>query len=79
MPFGRKYGHHRKPVMGAKACPLRKIIGTRMVPILLADGSESEYLIRHEVLECGHTMPPVKDFAGETNASSRRCWQCHRT
>jgi uncharacterized UBP type Zn finger protein len=66
----------RKPKMGAKAYPLRKIVGERMVPILLASGKESEYLVRHEVLECGHTMPPRADFVGETNAGKRRCRQC---
>jgi hypothetical protein len=78
MAFRSKYGHARKPRMGAKAYPLRKILGTRMVPLKLADGRDSEYSILHEVLECGHTMRPREDFVGETNASKRRCTQCFR-
>lgn len=29
-----------------------------------------------EVLECGHTIHPPRDFIGETNAVRRRCWRC---
>ena len=31
-----------------------------------------------EVLECGHSQPPVCDLIGETNAVRRRCWRCKR-
>jgi hypothetical protein len=64
--------------MGAKAYPRRKIVGHKMVLVLLADGTESGYFIEHEVLECGHTMRPRSDFVGETNANARRCLQYYR-
>lgn len=78
MAFHHPNRSHRKPVMGAKAYPLRKIVGTRMVEILLADGKPSGVKSFTEVLECGHTMRPREDFAGETNATKRRCRQCYR-
>lgn len=71
----------RKPKfrMGARNYPLRKIVGRRMEPLLLADGTPSEYLVQVEVLECGHTMKPRQDIYGEYNVSAkRRCTQCHK-
>jgi hypothetical protein len=68
--------HRRKPTMGAKGYPLRKIVGRRMVTLALADGTPSQYKIEHELLECGHTMRPRSDFMGETNANARRCRLC---
>jgi len=75
MAFHHPNRSHRKPVMGAKAYPLRKIVGTKMVPIMIGD-KPSQYEVLHEVLECGHTMRPREDFVGETNATKRRCRQC---
>jgi hypothetical protein len=62
--------------VGARAFPLRTIVGRRMEPLRLADGTLSEYAAWAEVLECGHTMFPRSDIFGETNASARRCSQC---
>jgi hypothetical protein len=73
MGFGN---YHRKPRMGAKAHPLRKIVGTAQEPLLLADGTPSGYLVERELLECGHTIRTRTDFAGETIASKRRCPKC---
>jgi hypothetical protein len=78
MAFHHPNRSHRKPEMGAKAYPLRKIIGTRMVEIKLAGGKPSGVEILHEVLECGHTMRPRSDFVGETNTTKRRCLQCYQ-
>ena len=75
MAFHHPNRSHRKPVMGAKAYPLRKIVGEKMVDIIIGD-KPSGYQIRHEVLECGHTMRPREDFVGEINATKRRCRQC---
>jgi hypothetical protein len=79
MAFHAKNRKARKPKMGAKSYPLRKIVGYRMVPLTLAGGIASEYSVEHEVLECGHTMRPRSDFVGETNANARRCRQCAQT
>lgn len=70
MAFHNPTRSKRKPKMGAKAYPLRKIVGSKMVDL------DDEYQIRHELLECGHTMRPRQDFGGETLAGSRRCNQC---
>lgn len=51
--------------------PLRKVVGTVWVEAT-PGGTE----VRKEKLECGHLQFPVSDFAGETNAVRRRCWQC---
>jgi hypothetical protein len=64
------------PRMGAKAFPLRKITGEKMVEIKTAQGGSTGVFIKHEVLECGHTMAPRTDFVGATNATRRRCAKC---
>jgi hypothetical protein len=53
--------------------PLRKIVDRVRVQI-----SDSGATAVKELLECGHLQFPVNDFAGETNAVRRRCWQCGR-
>lgn len=75
--FSRRSKEH-PPKMGAKAYPLRKIVGHKMVEMTLAGGKPSGVSIEHEELECGHTMRPRSDFVGETNANKRRCLQCYR-
>jgi hypothetical protein len=62
--------------MGAKAFPLRKIVGSKQVEILTAQGKSTGVFRQHEILECGHTQVPRTDFVGETNASARRCGKC---
>lgn len=73
----KRHGSRRK---GARSFPLRRIVSTRLEPLMLADGvTPSEYLRPVEVLECGHTMPPRSDIFGETNAGSRRCAECAKS
>lgn len=55
--------------------PLRKIIGYKEVDV---SHNQNGMYLRHEELECGHTVLPRQDIIGETNAYRRRCWQCGR-
>jgi len=75
----RRSKHHpiRKSDGGInRGYPLRKIVGTRDVEIMLVGGQPSGVFMKHEVLECGHAQRVRSDFIGETNASKRRCVQC---
>jgi hypothetical protein len=52
--------------------PLRKIVGEQTVEIIPG------HTTRHDLLECGHTVRPARDFIGETYPASRRCRECFR-
>jgi len=52
--------------------PLRKIVGRKIEKDWL--GLKVDMPV--EILECGHTQPPITDFYGETNAVRRRCRKC---
>lgn len=55
----------------ARSGPLRKVVGFVGMPV-----NQGAHLRTHELLECGHTQPPVRDVFGETAAGRRRCRGC---
>jgi len=64
----RTWKPRRKPKMGAKAYPLRKVVDIVPDPLFPS--------LTMELLECGHKQRARSDFIGPTNANRRRCRQC---
>jgi hypothetical protein len=63
--------------MNAGLPPLRKIVGTRQVPV--GDpGSGFRSTMTVEVLSCGHEQPVKRDAFGRYYAERRRCRKCSR-
>lgn len=74
MAYKYKIENGKKVVIGVdkRAYPLRKVVERDVVGE--CNGIPDRLLSR---LECGHLIPPAKDFYGDIHSDKQRCKLCH--